>query len=230
MAIEDALRVIAAEWADIEPRLAASELVALAGIGRRATPGGDAERSLAVFEIIADTLPPGHEAWSALRSSGTRFDPGRRPGEAGLVTAQLVGFAADALASPTAPLDAAADDLEERSVAAIVACGGLYGDDDRISRGEGAGALARDGLLLSIRVDGRPFFPLFQFTSDGTYQQYELVARLREQLGADSDPSGAAAWWLTPNPWLQARPADLLGTPREAQIRYAADQLANDGW
>jgi hypothetical protein len=182
-----------------------------------------------VFEIIADALPPGHEAWSALRSSGTRFDPGRGRGDAGLVTAQLIGLAADALASPTSLLDAAADYLEEQSVAAIMAFGGRYGDDDRVSHAEG-GQLAADERLLSIRAGGEPFFPLFQFTSDGTYEQHELVARLREQLGADGDPVGGASWWLTPNPWLQARPADLLGTPREAQIGYAADQLVNDGW
>jgi hypothetical protein len=227
MAIEDALGVIAAEWADIEPRLMVSQLVALAGIGRHAPPGDDdAGRSLAVFEIIADALPPGHEAWSALQSSGTRFDLSHRRGGTGLVTAQLIGRAADALTGPTAPLDAAADYLEERSVAAIMASGGLYGDDDRVSHAEGGGE-----RLLSIRVGGRQFLPLFQFTSDGTtYEQHELVARLREHLGTDGDPVGAAAWWLTPNPWLQARPADLLGTPREAQIGYAADQLANDGW
>jgi hypothetical protein len=228
MAIEDALQVVAADWTDIEPRLKVSELIALAQIGRQSSPGDEASRSLAVLEIIADALPPAHEAWSALRSSGTRFDPGFHRGSS-LATAQLIDLAADALATTMAPADAAADYLEERSVAAIVASGGLHGDDDGGSLDDSSDLIGGQ-RLLSIRVDGRLFFPLFQFRSPGSYEQHELVRRLREQLGAASDPVGAAAWWLTPNPWLQARPADLLGTLREAQIEYAAEQLANDGW
>jgi hypothetical protein len=86
------------------------------------------------------------------------------------------------------------------------------------------------GRLLSLRQGDRAYCPLFQFASAHPYRQHELVAALWQRLDADSDPAGATAWWLTRSPWLDARPADLLGTGRDAEIGYAADQLANDNW
>lgn len=223
MAIESALQLIVDEWADIEPRLTVGELTALARFGRVAMPGDDgAGRPLAVFRVIAVALPDNHAAWTALRSPGVSAGP-RDVRAADLVAdlvAELAGLADGALAGPSLAADAAADSLAEASSAVLLAAGAVPA-----SRGLGGG-----GRLLSVRAGGQVLYPVFQFASAGPYRQHELVAGLWQQLGADADPAGAAAWWLTPNPWLSACPADLLGTARESEISYAADQLTNDSW
>ena len=85
MAIEDALRAVAADWAGLEPRLTVTELAALAGVSLQ--PADEGEGSLQVLRIVSAALPPGHEAWSALLSSGIRFQPAPPRAEPGLATA-----------------------------------------------------------------------------------------------------------------------------------------------
>jgi hypothetical protein len=217
VAIEDALQLILSEWPDIEPLLTVSELTALASISRVTMRGAGSGRSEAVFRVIAAALSPGHAAWPALRDQfdhGFRSRPGTPP------DVDLIDRAGLALDNPLSAVDAVADALAAESRAALLQFGALE-----------AGPDAEGGeLWLSIRIDDQMFYPLFQFASTRPYRQYEIVAGLRQQLGADDDPTGAAAWWLTPNPWLSARPAELLGTEREPEVAYAADQLANDSW
>ncbi len=231
MAIDDALRAILDDWRDIEPLLTVKELENLAdadfgsgfGVTRSARPAADPvgpDLGSVIFEIVSPALPAGHPAWQALAAqaqAGQDTDP-PLPLAPGL---DLMDLAADALDSPLTAVDAVADALAERSRSALLAAG-VVADGP---------ALRADGLWLSVEADRRTFYPLFQFAAMSPYRQYEIVARLRPQLDADSDPAGAAAWWLTPSPWLAgATPAELLGTEREAEIAYAADQLSNDSW
>jgi hypothetical protein len=217
VAVEDALAVVLSDWTDIEPLLTVRELTELADIGWGTMRGAGSGRSAAVFSVVAEALPPDHAAWPALQA---RFDPGSSPIPVIAVDVELIDRAVAALASPMSTVDAAADALAEESSAGLLRFGAVPADREA----------AEGEFWLSVRVGGEAFYPLFQFESTGPYRQYEIVARLRSQLDADEDPAGAAAWWLTSNPWLSARPADLLGTGREGEIAYAADQLANDSW
>jgi hypothetical protein len=215
VAVEDALAVIVGQWQDIEPLLTVSELAELASITGVTMRGGGSGRSAAVFGVLAAALPDDHPAWAAYRGP-----IGSEPWPDTPSDVALIDLAAGALAEPSSAVDAAADALAERSRAALLDLGAIA-----------AGRRAGESVLwLSVRVGDEVFYPLFQFMPSEHGRQYEMVARLREQLDADEDPAGAAAWWLTPNPWLSARPADLLGTEREPEIAYAADQLANDSW
>lgn len=224
MAIDDALRAILDDWREIEPLLTVKELEKLAdadfGVTRSAGPARDPEfpdlRSV-VFEIVSPALPAGHPALAAQARAGHDADPAAPLAP----ELDLMDLAADALENPLIAADAAADELAERSRSALLAAGAVPDSPD----------LGADELWLSVAVDGRDFYPVFQFAAMDPYRQYEIVARLRPELDAAGDPAGAVAWWLTPSPWLAgARPAELLGTGREAEIAYAADQLANDSW
>src|SRR6185437_13446444 len=216
MAVDEALRAILGEWTAIEPLLTVKELTALARISRR-THNSVEDQLTAVFQLIAPTLPADHAAWTAMRSPGSTSPASSSTSAA--VVLEVVRLASSALASPSRAADAAADALVEQSNEALVREGAVPASRSLGGR-----------QLLSVRAGERVLYPLFQFESVRPYRQHKLVATLSELLSADIDPAGAAAWWLTPNPWLDARPADLIGTERESEIRYAADQLANDSW
>jgi hypothetical protein len=128
----------------------------------------------------------------------------------------------ETLLRPETWLDALADAASERAMSSIL-------DEGYVEDGEVVG-LDEPRLLLRLPVAGRMVYPIFQFRLEQPMQPHRLVIPVNEYLGADGDPWGAAAWWLTGNSWLSARPADLLGTDREPEIRYAAEQLNNDNW
>jgi hypothetical protein len=77
-------------------------------------------------------------------------------------------------------------------------------------------------LRLSVRL-----VPDFQFLAE---QESPIAAETNTILCAGRDPWGAASWWVTLNSWLDARPVDLLGTPRAAEIAPAAHQLTSGAW
>jgi hypothetical protein len=230
VAVEDALRAILDDWPQIEPLLTVGELTELAEVGwgtRRGVSGlesGSAPER-AVFAIISAALPADHPAWAALaaRSGGTGA-----AGEAGGVEAgsqpmlelDLIELANSALEDPRSAVDRSADELVEQSLAELLRAG-------VIPAWPGQG-VPED--WLSVQVGEQLLVPVFQFASIDPYRQFEAVTALASRLCAEEDPAGAIAWWLTPNPWLSARPADLLGTEREPELGYAADQLSNDSW
>ncbi len=227
MAVEDALLVIAESWADIEPLMPVGALRALADLAGVADQAGawtdnaaSAQRWLAVFSIVAGVLPPDHPAWSAYELPRMRYIPNL--GEVPAIPADLdlVRRAIRALDDPLIAADARADALARACLSDLLAFGTVAAEDQ---------GLGNDDLLV-LAQGSRRYYPLFQFASVSPYRQHEIVAELGPRLAADTDPAGAVSWWLTPNPWLSARPADLLGSSREAEIRFAADQLANDSW
>ena len=82
------------------------------------------------------------------------------------------------------------------------------------------------GLIRLLRPDGRMSLPAFQFTRAGEPKQ--LVLRINELLGADTDPWGVADWWLCPNVWLAGTPADLLDA-LDDHVMVAAAVAAVEG-
>lgn len=220
MAIEDALQAILDDWAQVEPLLTVSELTELASVGWRTTRGAEPsglEPERAVFAIVSAALPPAHPAWAALAArSGDGTSQGSQP----ILELDLIDLASVALADPRSAADQSADELAEQSLRALLEAG-------VIPVGQG---LEVPDTWLSVQFGEQSVVPAFQFASTDPYRQHEAVVALAGELCAQEDPAGAIAWWLTPNPWLAARPADLLGTEREPELAYAADQLANDSW
>lgn len=78
-----------------------------------------------------------------------------------------------------------------------------------------------DPDLIRLRAQGaEPVLPAFQFDGEGV--ALPLVLQINRQLGAGRDPWGVADWWLAPNLWLRAVPAQLLGRGVDAQLLAAA--------
>lgn len=217
MAIHDALAVIDRTWPDIEPRLTVRELAALADLGH--TPVEDlTDLTERLFFVLARAVPVDHPAWSALRASGTRFSPGApRPPTAELIS-RYIARAQGALTRPSIVEEAAADFLEEATTRLILRAG--VTTEPPVT-----------GVpLLGFDLDDRRVYPIFQFASTDPPAVHALVGQLAEQLDTEQDSLGAIGWWLTPNTWLGQPPAALLGTGRDTEIAYAAEQLLNDNW
>ncbi|MBN9618636.1 MAG: hypothetical protein J0H43_02735, partial [Actinobacteria bacterium] len=73
-------------------------------------------------------------------------------------------------------------------------------------------------------------YPVFQFAPNTGPEPRPEVLEVNRRLDIGQDPLGAASWWLSPNSWLNAPPAALLGTARADEINYAAEQLDSDSW
>lgn len=75
--------------------------------------------------------------------------------------------------------------------------------------------------LIRLRGAGGVLrLPRFQFSECSL--PWMAVLEVNRLLEADRDPWGAADWWLSPNAWLGATPAELLGGPRERQLADVA--------
>ncbi|MFD3873409.1 hypothetical protein [Streptomyces sp. NPDC058623] len=78
--------------------------------------------------------------------------------------------------------------------------------------------------LIRLPATGGPIrLPAFQFAPDGRLR--DTVREVNLLLDADGDPWGAADWWLSPNAWLDAEPARLLGTADEPRLPDTARLL-----
>jgi hypothetical protein len=217
MAIEDALQIIDQSWAEIEPRLTVRQLTTLAAVGP-VLPERIAELSETVFTLLAPALPPGHPAWSALLSSRTRFMAGQQETSLEEIISRSIARARTAIADPSIADDAAADFLVDSMIRQIIRAGVVTGREF-----SGTAPLALESV-------GQFLYPLFQFAAIEPPIAHQIVGRLNEALGGDADPLGAIGWWLAPNAWLGRAPVELLGAGRDADIAYAASQLANDSW
>ncbi|MFD5131012.1 hypothetical protein [Streptomyces olindensis] len=79
-------------------------------------------------------------------------------------------------------------------------------------------------LIALTGTDGHRRMPLFQFEA-GT-MPWRIVLEVNAVLRADTDPWGAADWWLSRTTWWDGTPAALLGRGRDAELLGAARELA----
>jgi hypothetical protein len=230
MAIEDALGVIQQSWADIEPLLTVGQLRQLSYVA--SSP--EDVRPIQVFDVVSAALPLAHPAWAAMdrpRDEPLTQDGGveeriheREQGESiAKAWAQLcIAKANTALRSSDIELEENADRLVEAAIRDIVSDSIVAPVADSI----------RETAIIHLRIDGQDAYPRFQFANEGDSPAgtHDVVRGLYEQLGGSDDPLGATSWWLTPNAWIGAPPAELLGLGRDDEINYAFQQIDNDSW
>lgn len=229
MALEDALRLINADWADIEARLSVRELFSLAHVDELVWPR-DVSRPEMVFGLISQRLPSDHRVWPVAGvkkyhlSSPAAIRPSIFEEElAESLADECVRRARSAVEDPSILDEATSDLLVEvwlRNVVtqSLAGAAGPYLFDVR--------------PVISAEINGEIFYPVFQFKVEDNRPigVHEIVGRLDERLGGRGDPLGVIGWWLAPNAWLGRSPSELLGLGRDAEIEYAAEQLENDSW
>jgi hypothetical protein len=84
---------------------------------------------------------------------------------------------------------------------------------------------ADPGLIRLRRADGRYQWPSFQFAPSELGPVSDVVRRVNKLLGANSDPIGAADWWLSRNDWLGEAPCRLLGQIADHLLIEAAQAV-----
>jgi hypothetical protein len=111
--------------------------------------------------------------------------------------------------------------LQEEMVESTAA-GQLAGSTSTTNPRQHANALRREGALLAIPTGQSFTYPTFQFDLHRRCI-HPCVRQVNQLLGAFTDPWGVASWWFTGHEVLGgARPADLVGTPREEHVLIAA--------
>ncbi len=218
MAIAEALALIDQNWDDFETLIPVRVLAAIAKLRDVRTSSEDDVGEVILDELLP-AIPADHPIWAALRHSATRFDPGHQPPPEARLASRCIDHAIEAMTNPDIADHAVADHLQDMALDTIRRHGVVPTTD-----------LPDDLPVSEFRLVEQGNVPQFIFASMTPPTLHEVVLRLHDQLDGHRDPIGAMSWWLTPNPWLSATPAELLGSGRDAEITYAAAQLANDSW
>ncbi|MFD6878652.1 MULTISPECIES: hypothetical protein [unclassified Streptomyces] len=204
------LATAASEWDELAPRLTPDDLHRLAlrlRAWRTSTGAAARDAALGAARLLGELLPD-------------RFPGGNR-----LVTTpdasagEHLGFRAEDLAvlllDGHRMVGPVLGEVRDRLLAAP-----SLGDEEVLRTGCDPNAPA----LIRLRATGGPTrLPSFQFTPDGRLR--DTVRDVNLLLDADGDPWGAADWWLSPNAWLDAEPALLLGTADEPRLPETARLL-----
>lgn len=228
MAIHDAIQAAASDWDAVEPYLAPAHLAAIAKTGVEDEDLEALEERL--LDILSPVVPTQHRMWTALLLDNSRRSYQSRADDVSWDTdwqapARLIQSRAyEALTSPDVANDAVADSIVEATKRRILGFGyRLVPKEPDLESDHPTGA-------VGIPLDNANALPAFQFADQSLTEVHHSFMLGMEFLGADEDPLGALAWWVTPNAWLASIPATLLGTSREPEIIYAAEQILNDSW
>ena len=228
MAIEDALRALRDNWADVTARLGPDRQRQLRDLTGR-LGGPDHLRAVnAIGDLLIEGLPPDHPVRRAL-SRGYLFQAS---------PIDWAQFRADLV-----PLDLAAAAGTPEAAVAHDAAGGTEPDGGtvlaqviaRLLRAPaltetevlGRGADPGDPALIRlIRPDGGAQWPRFQFAPGAG--PLPVVRAVNDALDAAHDPVGAADWWLSRNAWLDGQPSTLIGVVPDDRLVSAARAMSTE--
>ncbi len=214
MTVHDAFRMLGDEyWESIWSSLNAaqrSELASAVGALASADPDEEAfsRASLRLLDVLRDLLPEDHPVLEAADET-YRWAAAQAADWRPVLTALSARFAA-----------VISEDVRER----LKRTPALSADQIR-----SAGSDPRHRFLIRLESRRRGLrFPAFQFDPHG--RPINTVLRINERLGADDDPWGVTDWWLGENAWLDAVPAELIGTRDDLLLAATEAALRPDWW
>lgn len=251
MLIRLILDTLVEHWGSAAVRLGATERRRVGELVRRfaAAPTAEQRRRAArrLAEYACSVLPPEHPVAAA----GAGIDPSgrhparRRADEVGDADWTALAAALARLAGGTVPdvrarLRAApaltVEQLRLRggdpgSSGLIRLDFGAAGDGGEGDAGfcedcAGRGAGREGGVAGRAGGEGAVSLPVFQFDPAG--RLLPEVRAVNDLLDAGADPWGVADWWLGPNAWLDAVPADLVGRGAGRLLLEAARAVAGE--
>jgi hypothetical protein len=229
MTLPNAIRVLAESWADVTARLTGEQRAVLAGLlGEVLASHGVARRDAAldIMELVIPLLPPEHRVRRAFAEEGKKFDGGPADWDPALtaVTALRPQMAeiAGAIKLVARP-DAAPrpDGIRQAAERWLLAAPAL--DPAEVRR---RGGDPDDPGLIRLGPAGDARLPSFQFGADG--RPYPVVTAINRLLAAEDDPWGVADWWLGPNAWIGAVPADVIGDIDDQLLIEAARAVVEE--
>jgi hypothetical protein len=221
MALPDAIRALADHWSDVHARLGDQARRRLASLvqefGEHADdPAAQEYTAVEIVELLWPLLPDDHPVRLAMTGDDeptrlTRVSPKWAP-----ITETLLRRI-DAANRPTP------EAIVEGAVEWLLAMPALSAAEVR-GRGQDPD---HPELIRLERGDGVVQLPAFQFDAAG--RPIQIVLTVNRLLGAEDDPWGAADWWLGPNAWLGAVPADLIGQVDENVLLATAKAVVVEG-
>jgi len=225
--LADVIEIIAAQWDDVLRHLSTDDRERLTALGQEFLAGADeASRYDAAQEIVdtvAPALPADHPVRRAIASEGTKYAVGQldwslaaqtlraRLGTAGLRLFVAGQPGAGPELSPAEPHDIVGE-VQEWILAAPAVTEAQVRD-----RGLDPNA---PGLIRLSGPRGDVRLPAFQFDPGG--HPYPVVIQINLLLDAGDDPWGVADWWLGPNGWIGAVPAESIGRLDDTLLVAAA--------
>jgi hypothetical protein len=223
MTLPDAITILVQSWDDVVARLDDGQRAALIGLtGELLHTGGVARRDIAldIMDLLTPVLPPGHPVRRAFAAENKKFDAGAADWDAALTALRhhTVSVMGSGTPGPGAPPESVRREAE-RSLLAFPAL-----DAGQVRR---LGADPRDPVLIRLETPGGGArLPAFQFGRDG--RPLPVVAAINRLLDAEDDPWGVADWWLGPNAWIDAVPAEVLGRVADQVLIGAARAVVEE--
>jgi hypothetical protein len=208
MALADMVSALAQHWDDVSARLddgERAELRRLIDVASAADDERRAEAALDIVELLLPVLPIGHPVERAI-ASGVRYQSGTA-GQRGSALLAAMAELRRVQANAATPASAVWQAAQRRLLAAPCLSEAqvrAHGQNPALSG------------LIRLDADGGTRLPAFQFDEQGVPRS--LVIRINHLLDSDADPWGVADWWLCPNAWLAATPADVLGIVEDSLL------------
>lgn len=216
--LPNAVAILAEHWDDVAGRLHDDQrqlLAALTGELLGADDVGRRNAAMDIMDLVSPVLPADHPVRRALATESRRFGHSSGQWEAALLILRP-RLAEMRLAIGLSASPAEVKREAERWVLAVPA---LDPVEVRLR-----GADPDDpGLIRLDPPGGSTQLPAFQFGSDGL--PYPVVTAINILLDARDDPWGAADWWLGPNAWIGAVPAEVIGQIDDQVLIEAAQAV-----
>jgi hypothetical protein len=231
MAIEDAIVALTRDWLEVARHLNPDQRQRLQVLTEE-LDGSARNRAMAgIADLLAGALPGDHPVIEALfagdlSQSATLDWPAITEGLRQQVDSAMapVPMTAAQVADPSAsPAEPRPGEEILRKVADRVLQAAAWSADEVRQRG---GDPDDPGLIRLRRPDGRPQWPAFQFSPDGSARS--VIRTVNNLLDASADPVAAADWWLSRNLWLGDLPSALIGRVPDDHLIGAARAVGSE--
>jgi hypothetical protein len=226
--LADVIEIIAAHWDDVLRHLGAAERKTLIVCARDFLAGGGAasryDAAQRMVDLVAPALPADHLVRRAIAREGNKFGSGLLDWSPAVrMLGARLGSAGDlpALTSLAAPPEPG--EIVRAAQESILAVPSVTEAQVR-DRGVDPNA---PGLIRLSTTGGDVRLPAFQFDAGG--YPYPVVTQINLLLDVADDPWGVADWWLGPNGWIGAVPAESIGHIDDRLLVAAARAVYEEG-
>lgn len=228
--LADVVGVIAEFWDDVMGHLSPADREAAAGYAREILRSDDEASRFAaaqhLVDLAAPALPAGHPVRRALATEASKFVTAAQSWKAAkglLAQVTPADLAPGVLGGPggggPAPREQPApgtEEIRQEAEAWLLSAPALAEEEVRRR-----GVDPHDpGLIRLSPPSANVRLPAFQFDPNG--HPYAVVMRINRMLDAAGDPWGVADWWLGPNAWIDAVPAESIGRINDGVLIAAA--------
>jgi hypothetical protein len=228
--LADVVGAIAESWDDVMGHLSRADREAAAGYAREILRSDDEASRFAaaqhLVDLAAPALPAGHPVRRALATEASKFVSAAQSWAAanGLLAQitradlppEVLGGRGGGSPAPRGQPAPGTEEIRQGAEAWLLSAPALA--EEEVLR---QGVDPKDRGLIRLSPSGAAArLPAFQFDPNG--HPYPVVMLINRILDAAGDPWGVADWWLGPNAWIDAVPAESIGQITDGVLIAAA--------